>query len=99
MEEPQIENAAITNVEPLLEKNIYLVSPDFMAHFQSIMKKKELTDSYALKIDGPNPELLGLSLPREDLMDFSVLKDIHNIDIPDEELNSIIQDLWSPKLV
>ena len=38
VQEPQIENAAVTktftNVEQLpLEKNILLVSPDFMAHF------------------------------------------------------------------
>ena len=65
------------------------------------MKKRELTDPYALKIanDGPNPEPLDLSLPREDLMDFSDLMDFTNMDVPDEELNSIIQDLWSPNMV
>ena len=104
---PQIVEEVPIVEEPMevvtnLEKNIVLVSPDFMAHFQSVMKKREMTDPYALKIvnDGPNPEPLDLSLPREDLtMDFSDLMDFSSLNVPDEELDSIIQDLWSPNMV
>ena len=82
-----------------LEENIVLATPDFMAHFQNVTRKNELTDPYSFKVsnDEPNPEPLNLLILEDSLMHFSDLISFDNLNVTDEELSSIIQDLCSPK--